>query len=87
MRQMKRVIENEAAAGLIKQLQMACVKANQAKAKLDLEMLMKIAKTTVIGHSEFRQAPCRKMSSADVVALLNNDAFKKLGSKSMRGDL
>lgn len=84
---MKKIIENEAAADLVKELQMACIKTNQVKSKLDFETLMKIAETAVIGHSEFRQAQSAKMSSAELMALLKNDAFKQLASKSMRGDL
>ena len=84
---MKRIIESEAPADLVEELQMACIKANQTKAKLDFERQMKIAETAVIRHSEFRQAPCAKMSFADVIALLNDDYFKTLRPQSMAGDL
>lgn len=84
---MKKNIESEATADLVKELQMACIKSNQVKSKLDFETLMKIAETAVIGHSEFRQAQSGKMSFADIMTLLKNDAFKELASTSMSGDL
>lgn len=84
---MKKIIKSEAADNLVGELQMACAKANQAKAKFDFERMMKIAETAVIEHSEFRQAPCGKMNFADVIALLNDDSFKTLGPQSMAGDL
>lgn len=84
---MKKNIESEATADLVKELQMACIKSNQVKSKLDFETLMKIAETAVIGYSEFRQAQSGKMSFADIMTLLKNDAFKELASTSMSGDL
>lgn len=84
---MKKIIESETAADLVEQLRVTYIKASHAKAKLDFERLMRIAETAVIEHSEFRQAPCGKMSFADVMELMNDDSFRTLGPQSARGDL